>query len=156
MNRIAFIITIIIELRPLRKPRMILFISLRANQKRILARNWDCWKKSCIKLSKQRKHRFSKRMWPYGQKARNWDGKLKQTPVAEENSRTMTGCPRHLRTILPWWHQGMNMSRTQVTTATGRTLRWATSRATMRYHHATNEPAGERGTHHLLNPPLKR
>ena len=26
------------------------------------------WKKSCIKLSKQRKHRFSKRMWPYGRK----------------------------------------------------------------------------------------
>ena len=25
----------------------------------------------CIKLSKQRKHRFSKRMWPYGRKKQN-------------------------------------------------------------------------------------
>jgi hypothetical protein len=26
------------------------------------------WKKSCIKLSRQQKNKFSKRMWPYGRK----------------------------------------------------------------------------------------
>ena len=31
--------------------------------------------------------------------ARNWDGNLKRTPVAEENARAMTGCSRHMGTI---------------------------------------------------------
>ena len=49
------------------------------------------WKKSCIKLSKQRKHRFSKRMWPYGR--------------GEEKKHTHTSkvsSERSLRYLMNW------------------------------------------------------
>ena len=69
MKRIAFITIIIIKIRPVKKQRMILFILLRANQRKLPARNWD--------------------------------GNMERTHVAEEITRMMTGSPRHLRTTLP-------------------------------------------------------